>query len=1010
MDVRAAATVRPTPAQLDAVSRIVRAAPGGARVTYDDRFGTPRTIYPVSGTLSTAQDGPATEIARDWVADNMAAFGLTEADVASLRITRDHVLGTGSHVIGLRQTFDGVETVHGGSMTVVIRGDGAVESYAGQTARHTDLGGTWELTGAAALEKVAGTVAGATGFTAKPVGERAGYTEFAKGPFAAGSYVKRAVFVTASGARPAYQVLFIDKLDAAWDVIVDARSGQVLRRASLVDHEDSEGTVYENFPGDQGAGGQPIVKSFGPNDQSPSGYVDPTGVAGVPGPTTFGNNANTYANWSNFLVPADQAPRPVSPLSHFNYVFTNAWEEQQCAAVPPSYAEDLDPAATNLFYHHNRIHDEFYRLGFTESGDNFQVNNRGSAEGNSDPILGLVQAGAVSGGAPLYTGRNNAYMLTLPDGIPPWSGMFLWEPINDAFEGPCRDGDFDAGVIEHEYAHGLTNRYVSEEDNALNSHQSGSMGEGWGDWYALNYLHRDGLSDSSVVGEYVTGNAERGIRNWSYDDNPTTFGDIGYDLGGAEVHSDGEIWTTILWDYRKALVERFGQQQGASIAEHTITDAMPRSPVEPSFIDMRNAIELAIDDRFHDSADYETIWDLFWTAFAQRGLGAQAQTAGGDDLDPAPAFDHPDGSRNGTLTGTVLNASTGAPIPDAKVIIGVFEGRVSPLTTTSDAGRFAVPMTGGTYPVTIQARGFGAQTFEDVQVAAGRTTSLQFKLAPNLASEANGARVVSATSGNARALFDDTEASTWSNSPRGNVVVELGKTAKVSAVQVSAYTTSRFEGLKDFTLQLSQDGRVWKNALVEKDAFGYQTPRPTAPDVHYKTFPLVKPMSATFARFYTDTPLGDTKDRVQAAELQVFADSVKGVTPVPPPPPDEPVTDTGSIAFGTPVGDNTDGGVTAVDFQNNCTMPPASQGSDGWVTELPDAFGDGVHQVKVEGLSPAPHDLDLYFYDTACDVVGSAASAAADEAGTLPSGTKYVLTHLWSGAAEDFQLTATDTQ
>src|SRR5207249_4181473 len=129
---------------------------------------------------------------------------------------------------------------------------------------------------------------------------------------------------------------------------------------------------------------------------------------------------------------------------------------------------------------------------------------------------------------------DNAYMLTLPDGLPSWSGMFLWEPINDAFEGVCRDGSFDASVIEHEYGHGLSNRYVSAEDGALNTHQSGSMGEGWSDWYALNYLHREGLSTTGVVGEYVTGNAERGIRNWDYDDNPLTYGDVGFDLGGAE--------------------------------------------------------------------------------------------------------------------------------------------------------------------------------------------------------------------------------------------------------------------------------------------------------------------------------------------------------------------------------------------------------------------------------------------------------------------------------------------
>ncbi len=1009
IDVRDSTSVAPTRAQLDAVSDMVRAAPQGARVTYDDRFGTPRTVYPNAGTLTAPLSGTAVDVARQWLSDNRAAFGLSGADIASLVNTRDHVLGTGAHVVGFRQTFGGVQAVHGGSLSVVVRPNGAVESYAGQTVRSARLTADWNLSAAQALEGVADDLAGATDFAARATGEKAGYTAYAKGAFAAASYVKKTVFVTADGARPAYQVLFIEKLDEAYDVLIDAQSGKTLRQASLVAHSGSEGTVYENFPGDDGAGGSPVVKSFGPNEQSPSGYVDPTGMAGVPGPTTFGNNANTYANWSNFLVPADQGPRPVSPLSHFNYAFSNAWEKQRCAAAPPSYALDLDPAATNLFYHHNRIHDEFYRLGFTESGDNFQVNN-GATEGGGDPILGLVQAGAASGGAPLYTGRDNAYMLTLPDGIPPWSGMFLWEPINDAFEGPCRDGDFDAGVIEHEYAHGLSNRYVSEEDNALNAHQSGSMGEGWGDWYALNYLHREGLDTGSVVGEYVTGNSQRGIRNWAYGSNPTTYGDVGYDLTGPEVHADGEIWTTVLWDYRKELVAAFGQARGASIAEHTVTDAMPRSPMDPSFIDMRNAIELAIDDRYHDSADYERIYDVFWTEFAQRGLGTQAQTDGGNDVDPVPAFDHEDSTRNGTFTGTVVNASTGAPVKDAKVVLGEFEGRVSPLRTTSADGAFSAPVVGGTYPVTIQARGFGAQTFRNVAVRPGQTTSLRFRLAPNLVSQANGATVVSSSAGDPGALLDDTEASSWKTVRRGNVVVDMGRNARVNAVQVSAYTTSRFEGLRDFTLQVSTDGKVWRNALVKKSAFGYQTPRPTAPDLHYKSFNLADPMTARYVRFYADAPQGETKEDVQVAELQVFSGTVKNVTPLPPPPPDEPVTDTGTIAFGTPVGDNTDGGVTGVDFANNCVMPPSTQGSDGWVTELPKSFGDGVHTVKVSGASVAPWDLDVYFYAEDCSLTGSAASSAADESGSIPSGTKYVLSHLWSGANVDVTVLAEDTQ
>ncbi len=167
--------------------------------------------------------------------------------------------------------------------------------------------------------------------------------------------------------------------------------------------------------------------------------------------------------------------------------------------MPPSYALDLNPAATNLFFHHNRIHDEFYDFGFTETAGNFQTDG-------GDPILGLVHAGAASGGAPTYTGRDNAYMLTLPDGIPPWSGMFLWEPINDAFEGPYSDGNFDASASSSTSTRTACPTATSRAASALGSHQSGSMGEGWGDWYALNYLHREGLYAKSVVGEYATGN------------------------------------------------------------------------------------------------------------------------------------------------------------------------------------------------------------------------------------------------------------------------------------------------------------------------------------------------------------------------------------------------------------------------------------------------------------------------------------------------------------------------
>ncbi|GLZ29470.1 hypothetical protein Lesp02_16600 [Lentzea sp. NBRC 105346] len=942
----------------------------GARIQWDPAFGTPRTIIPANGTLTEANSGAPTDIARDWLTTHRDTFGLSTSDIADLVVTQDHRLPSGSHVVNLAQTKNGVRAVHGGSMTVVVRPNGAVESYAGRTTWDTSLKGAWLLGTTAALQKVAGG-------TAKLIGEKAGFDAFDNG-----SYARRTIFPTPQGHRAAFQVLYVKAHDEAYDVTLDAVTGEVLRKASLVDH--AEGTVYPHFPGAP-KGGKPEVRQFGPT--------------WVTAATTLGDNASTYANYSNFLVPADQAPRPVSATGQFNFPYQNKWGTTNGQTTPPSYVEDLNPAATNLFFHHNRIHDEFAKFGFTESAGNFQGN---------DPILGLVHAGAASGGAPTYTGRDNAYMLTLPDGIPPWSGMFLWEPINDAFEGPYRDGNFDASVIEHEYAHGLSNRYVSAEDGALNSHQSGSMGEGWGDWYALNYLHREGYETKAVVGEYATGNAQRGIRNWSYDANPTTFGDIGYDLTGPEVHADGEIWTATLWDYRKLLVAKFGQAKGSEIAALTVTSGMPRSPVDPSFVDMRDAIELALEDLYHADANYEQIYDAFWTAFAKRGLGKNATTKAGDDVDPVPAFNHENRARNGTLTGVVVNAATGKPVAGARVLLGEFEARSTALRTTSTEGGFSAAAVTGTYPVTVQAPGFGIRTFTGVAVQAGKTTKLQFPLVPNLASKSTGAQVVSATSENAQALLDDSEASSWRATKGANAVIKLATPAKLTEVRVSAYTTSRFEALKDFTLQVSDDGQVWRNALVRKDAFGFQAPRPTAPDVKVKTF-TIEPTQASYVRFYADAPIGETKPEVQVAELEVFAQNARGVEPLPPSPPDAPVVDQGLIKAPNP-GPSNAPGVTMTDLETNCTFPPAAQGADGWVTKLPESFGDGMHAVSATSSSAVPYDLDLYFYDSKCRQIGSAASSATNESGTLPSGARYVLTHLWSGAAAEVTVTAIDTQ
>src|SRR3954452_10088598 len=606
-DARAKTVAAPTAAQRDAAAALVAHAGAGARVRWDRRFGTPRSIFTAKGYLTGPAAGAPAEVARAWLSDNRAAFGLSAADVAALAVARDHALpGTGTHVVDFQQVVGDVQTTAGGRLIVTVTSTGRVLSYAGNPAPSPGgLAGPYVLGAGQALAKVAGG-----GFTPNQTGTEAGWDVFARGSLATVQRVRKTAFLTAGGARPAYRVLFTPTLDDAADVVVDAGTGAVLYRQSLVAH-DAEGSVYENFPGAP-QGGTQVTRSFGPTPESPGGYTDPTGLTGIGGPTTFGNNANTYANYSNFLVPADQGPRPVSPTGQFDYPYEMNWQKTSGATVPPSYVLDLTPAATNLFWQHNRIHDEYYDYGFTETAGNFQMNNFEKGGSGEDAVLGLVHAGAATGGAPTYTGRDNAYFLEQPDGVPSWSGMFLWEPINDAFEGPFSDGNFDASVVQHEYTHGLSTRYVGGGE-ALNAQQAGAMGEGWGDWYALNHLYKAGLQSKAVIGEYVTGNPTRGIRNWNYDQNPLGFGDIGYDLTGPEVHADGEIWTATLWDLRKALVAKFGAAAGADRAEHLVTDAMPLTAPDPSFLDARDGILAADLDRYHGDD-----FDLIWTVFAPR--------------------------------------------------------------------------------------------------------------------------------------------------------------------------------------------------------------------------------------------------------------------------------------------------------------------------------------------------------------------------------------------------------
>ena len=66
--------------------------------------------------------------------------------------------------------------------------------------------------------------------------------------------------------------------------------------------------------------------------------------------------------------------------------------------------------------------------------------------------------------------------------------------------------------------------------------------------------------------------------------------------------------------------------------------------------------------------------------------------------------------------------------------------------------------------------------------------------------------------------------------------------------------------------------------------------------------------------------------------------------------------------------------------------------------------------IAIEEGVIAPHDLDLYTDLAVSPPTPPPAASAVAEPGTLAGGTKYVLSHLWSGAGVDIEVVATDTE
>lgn len=126
----------------------------------------------------------------------------------------------------------------------------------------------------------------------------------------------------------------------------------------------------------------------------------------------------------------------------------------------------------------------------------------------------------------------------------------------------------------------------------------------------------------------------------------------------------------------------------------------------------------------------------------------------------------------------------------------------------------------------------------------------------------------------------------------------------------------------------------------------------------------------------------------------VFANGVRGLDVFFVPDLADDFLAYGHLKASNPTNFQVDVGVTRQDFEDGCDYAPRTQGVDGWVQEIPAELADGTSQITAGAESvSAVWDLDMWFYDENCTLIGSATEDTFAEAETadIPAGAKYVL-------------------
>lgn len=742
-----------------AASRLADTIGNDATVSLDPVTGTPRDVSSRLGFLTAPSAAPAAAIALGFVRDHLSGFGLTTADLDSMRVTRQVTdINDITHVYWV-QEVDGVP-VFGNGLRAHVDGAGRLVSLQGAPVARV----------AAQVARSAEARVGRSGAIDAAVGDvRA---EAARD----GETAERVWFLAPDGLRPGWVTYTQPASDQAYQHVIDATSGRTLYRRSTVSFEKDPAApaspsakgrgkgkklprgsalVHENYPGASGnnSGGRQHVVNL----------VD---LGFLPRRATWmrGPYASVWAdlNDDDRVQPREKSKAPPRrrkapfELTAFDTAegqtactkrFVCTWDP----TTPYSWRVNKNQDGVQGLYFTSRFARwlEKAPFGFTDDLGSF------TRAGGDEVHVHTMDGADTADGLPDGGHVNNANFNTPPDGTSPIMQMYLNQ--GPGYLAASSTEAFDN--IGHEYTHGLSNRLVVDSMgfSTLTSYQGGAMGEGWSDFYSFDYLVTKGLvrNDRRVDGElvydrYLTKNRpytrtaaiDCAVRPSTADlclqlDGSATagytYGDIARRLT-TEVHNAGEVWAQTLWDVRQTL--------GHRTTMRLVTAAMLLAPDDPSMLDMRDAI-LTADKVIYSAAHT----DVLWRKFATRGFGYFAASIDAGDPEPAEDFHVPPAADQapGAILGTVTDTN-GDPVAGALVLVaGHTSGTAGNYSdVTGVDGTYVIGgVVPGTYPkVVALADGFESGV-SSAAVPSDDAVVVDFELRRDWAAASGGASIAS---------------------------------------------------------------------------------------------------------------------------------------------------------------------------------------------------------------------------------------------------------------------------